>query len=64
MLLSVSVGTVSAGDPVKHGGSIVSIGRDSAFVLAQLGRWSDNWRQRMDTELAISRLAGVRFVTN
>jgi osmotically-inducible protein OsmY len=24
----------------------------------------DNWRQRMDTELAISRLAGVRFVTN
>ena len=24
----------------------------------------DNWRQRMDAELAISRLAGVRFVTN
>ena len=24
----------------------------------------DNWRQRLDTEHAISRLAGVRFVTN
>ena len=40
LLVLALTGTASAGDPVKHSGSIVSIGRDSTFVLAEVGRWA------------------------
>ena len=61
VLVLVVNGTAAASDSVKHSGSIVSIGRDSTFVLAEVGPWSTRNGATVITHRTITLVDDTRY---